>query len=457
MTVYEPSLKNEMKLIFPNMEEKMEQLIQIEGEPKSNEIRKIAAKYIGKGHKTYTPTQVVTQKAAGVYLWNAEGRKLIDFAAGVLVANLGHNHPDFEAAYQKYTADMPRSSYNTFTEQEVYAAKRLIEKLDCPRLQKLLWADSGSAAIIKAMWASQHYQPDKHIIVATRYGFHGKKGLAGDTTGDKSANPNVRFISFPICDYCTLVPEEKKRQEEVCKPIYEAELRKLQEEYPNDIVLLITEPYLGAHGSFHPPKWYHQLLNRWCDENKVTFILDEVQSCYGRTGEMYAFQKYGIEPDIVVLGKGIGNGEPVAVAVGRAEIIDTLNYGEASDTYSGNPRACASILAVLDVYEKVPVVENCRKISPIIETGLNRLKNKFEFVTFVRGEGLVWGLEVKAYKGKSAAEIANECVYRCYLEGLHLMGPLAEKVLRISPPLIISEEVAQEGLQLMYNAFQKMV
>jgi 4-aminobutyrate aminotransferase-like enzyme len=194
---------------------------------------------------------------------------------------------------------------------------------------------------------------------------------------------------------------------------------------------------------------------------------------------MYAFQKYGIEPDIVVLGKGIGNGEPVAVAVGRAEIIDTLNYGEASDTYSGNPRACASILAVLDVYEKVPVVENCRKISPIIEAGLNRLKNDFEFVAFVRGEGLVWGLEVKSYsrknsssflfdqtfsfrkrkslEGRSASEIANECVYRCYKEGLHLMGPLAEKVLRISPPLIISEEVAQEGLQLMYNAFQKMV
>ena len=435
----------------------MEHLIQIEDEPKSNKIRQIAAKYIGKGHKTYTPTLVVTKKAEEEYLWNAEGRRLIDFAAGVLVANLGHNHPDFEAAYQKYIAGMPRSSYNTLTELEAYAAKRLIEKLDCPRLQKLLWADSGSAAIIKSMWAAQHYQPDKHIIVATRYGFHGKKGLAGDTTGEESDNPNVRFISFPTCDYCTLVSEEKKRQEEVCKPIYEAELKKLQQKHPNDIVSLITEPYLGAHGSFHPPKWYHQLLNRWCDENNVTFILDEVQSCYGRTGEMYAFQKYGIEPDIVVLGKGIGNGEPVAVTVGRSEIIDTLDYGEASDTYSGNPRACASILAVLDVYENIPVIKNCQKISPIIEAGLNRLKNDFEFVAFVRGEGLVWGLEVKAYKGKSAAEVANECVYRFYLEGLHLMGPLAEKVLRISPPLIISEEVAQEGLQLMHNAFQKMV
>ncbi len=435
----------------------MKHLIQIEGEPRSNEIRKLATQYIGKGHKTYTPTQLVIKRAEGVYLWNAEGRKLLDFASGVLVANLGHNHPDFEAAYQKYIEGLPRSAYNTLTEQEVYAAKRMIESLDCPRLQKLLWADSGSAAIIKSMWAAQHYQPDKHIMVATRYGFHGKKGLAGDVTGEESDNQNVRFISFPTCDYCDLVPEENKRQEDVCKPIYERELEALRQEYKDGIVLLITEPYLGAKGSFHPPKWYHQLLNRWCDENGVTFILDEVQSCHGRTGEMYAFKKYGIEPDIVVLGKGIGNGEPVAVTVGRAELIDTLDYGEASDTYSGNPRACAAILAVFDTYERVPVVENCRKISSIVETKLNRLKEDFEFVAFVRGEGLVWGLEVQDYKGKTAAEIANECVYQCYLKGLHLMGPLADKVLRISPPLIITEEQAQSGLQLMYQAFEKMV
>lgn len=432
------------------------QLVQHEGEEKSNEVRKLAFQYIGRGHKTYTPTQLVIKKAEGVYLWDAEGRKLLDFAAGVLVANLGHNHPYFEAAFSEYTAGMPRSAYNTLTEVEVLAAKRLIETLDCPRLQKILWADSGSAGIIKAMWAAQHCQPDKHIILATKYGFHGKKGLAGDVTGEETENANVKFISFPMCDYCDLVPEDKKGQEEVCQPIYEKELAELQDKYPNQIVLLITEPYLGAKGSFHPPKWYLQLLNRWCDENGVTFILDEVQACFGRTGEMFSFQKHGVEPDIVVLAKGLGNGEPVCAMVGRAELIDTLDYGVASDTFSGNPRACAAILAVLDTFEKFPVVENCRKVGAIVEAGLNKLKDDCEFVAYVRGEGLVFGLEVQGYKGKTASEIANECVLRCYQEGLHLMGPLADKVLRISPPLVITEEQAQAGVALMYKAFKKI-
>ena len=432
------------------------QPVQHVDEEKSNEVRKLAFQYIGRGHKTYTPTQLVIKKAEGVYLWNAEGRKLIDFASGVLVANLGHNHPYFEEGFRKYTHGLPRNAYNTLTEVEVLAAKRLIEKLDCPRLQKILWADSGSAGIIKAMWAVQHLQPDRHIILATKYGFHGKKGLAGDVTGEESENPNVRFISFPACDYCNLVPESKKGDEKVCKPIYEKELAELQQKYPNQIALLITEPYLGAKGSFHPPKWYLQLLNNWCDENGITFVLDEVQACFGRTGEMFAFQKYGIEPDIIVLAKGLGNGEPVCAVVGREELIDALDYGVASDTFSGNPRACAAILAVLDTSEKFPIVENCKKIGSIVEAGLNKLKEDFEFVTYIRGEGLVFGLEVQGYKSKTASEIANECVLQCYREGLHLMGPLADKVLRISPPLIITEEQAKAGLQLMYNAFEKI-
>jgi 4-aminobutyrate aminotransferase-like enzyme len=306
------------------------------------------------------------------------------------------------------------------------------------------------------MWCALHAQPKKHMMLATRYGFHGKKGLAGDTTGTESKNPDVRFISFPMCDYCDKVPQDKKGQEQYCKHFYQDELDALWKQHPDDIALLITEPYLGAKGSFHPPKWYHQLLNVWCDAHQVSFILDEVQACYGRTGEMYAYQKYGIKPDLVVLGKGVGNGEPVAVTVGRAVLIDSLDYGEGSDTYSGNPHACAAVLAALDVYETTPVVENCRKMGALMEAGLRKLQEDFEFVAFVRGEGLVFGVDMRSYKGRPAAEIANQCVLEAYKLGLHIMGPLADKILRISPPLTITEAQVKEGLQLLRKAFEQV-
>ena len=429
--------------------------IQLENEPKSNDIRKLAAQFIPKGHKTYTPTQLVIEKAQGVYLWNPEKCRFIDFASGVLVANLGHNHPYFEERFTHYTEGISRTAYNTLTELEVRAAQRLIENLDSDKMQHVLWADSGSTGIIKAMWAAQHHQPDKHIILATQYGFHGKKGLAGDVTGEKSPNPDVRWLSVPMVadNRHHNLPEWSP---ELWSPKIAAELAGLKSEYPNQICMLVTEPYLGAKGSFHPPKWYLRQLNDWCNENDVVFILDEVQSCHGRTGEMYAFQTYGLDPDLVVLGKGIGNGEPGAVVAGRADILDSLDYGDASDTYSGNPRACAAVLAALDTFDKFPIIENCREMAVVVEEGLLGLTDHFEFATHVRGEGLVWGLEVGSYAGKTADAIANECVLQCYLHGLHLMGPLAGNVLRVSPPLTISESEAKEGLGLMHKAFERI-
>lgn len=433
-----------------------EQLVQVEGELHSNQIRRSAVKLIARGHKTYTPAQPVISRADGVYLWTAEGAKLLDFTSGVLVANLGHNNRHFEERYREYCEDTPRNAYNAFTPLEVQAAERLIAHLNSPKLNRVMWAATGSEGIIKAMWCAQHRHPHRPVILATRGGFHGKKGLAGDVTGESSPNPNVRLISFPLCDYCQEVEPERRGLEDTCRYKYEKELERLQEEFPDKICLLVTEPYLGSKGSFHPPSWYLQLLGRWCEENDVPFIIDEVQSCMGRTGEMYAFQKHGLNPDVVVLGKGIGNGEPGSVVVGRDDLIQSLDYGEGSDTFSGNPRACAAILAVLDTFETFPVLENCRALSQVIAEGLNSLQEEFDFVRFVRGEGLVWGVEMED------DDIANEAVRRCYLQyksgglGLHLMGPLVGKVLRVSPPLVIKPEEAKTGLELMRKTFAEI-
>jgi len=419
----------------------MSGLIQHEGEPRGNAVRKRLDAVSGRGLRTYTPTQIVVEKAEGVWLYTVDGRKLIDFTSGVLVENLGHAHKKFQELAAKYLGDLPWNAYNMMSELEAQASERLIASMSGnPNAQKLLWAASGSEGIQKAMWAALHIHPDRPIILATRKGFHGKKGLAGDVTGEKSANPNVRFISFPMY-------EEKPQS------FYQAELDALAREFPGKIALLITEPYLGAAGSFHPPKWYHQMLEAWCRKHDVVFILDEVQSCHGRTGNMYAYQSYGVQPDLVVLGKGLANGEPAAAVVGRADLIDSLKYGEASDTFSGN-RACAAVCATFDVFESEGIVAHCQAVAPIMRAKLEELVERFSFVKCVRGEGLVYGLEI------DTPERANRCVLETYRgvggTGVHFLGPLADKVLRVSPPLIITEAELDHAFKIIETALARM-
>jgi acetylornithine/succinyldiaminopimelate/putrescine aminotransferase len=161
---------------------------------------------------------------------------------------------------------------------------------------------------------------------------------------------------------------------------------------------------------------------------------------------------------MVVLGKGLGNGVPVAAAVGRADLFAALDYGEGSDTWSANPLCCAAVLATLDEFAARDVLGPCRRASAIIEEGLEGLK-KLPFVANVRGEkgGMVWGVEMNDHAGRSAADWANAAVLACYRgepgqpagDGIHILGPLARKVLRIAPPLVITETEAREAMALM--------
>ncbi|MBN8626249.1 MAG: aminotransferase class III-fold pyridoxal phosphate-dependent enzyme, partial [Planctomycetes bacterium] len=213
-------------------------------------------------------------------------------------------------------------------------------------------------------------------------------------------------------------------------------------------------------GSFHPQKEYMQLLERFCREHDILLIFDEVQANFGRTGQLFAFTHYGIEPDIVVLGKGLGNGVAVSAAVGRADLYANMNYGEGSDTWSGNPLSSAAVLATLDEFEATNVVEQGRKLAEVIEAALVRL-SKLPAVAHVRGEGTVWGIECAALGTGTAADTANACVKACYLgddqgRAIHLLGPLAGKVIRVSPPLTMPLAEAKDYLDAMYEIFAQV-
>jgi 4-aminobutyrate aminotransferase-like enzyme len=243
---------------------------------------------------------------------------------------------------------------------------------------------------------------------------------------------------------------------------YRRELEALRYQFGRRLGVLITEPYLGGGGSYHPPREYLQLLQRFCRDNDMVFVLDEVQSNFGRTGNLFAFESYSLEPDVVVLGKGLGNGVPVAAAVGRADLFTGMDYGEGSDTWSANPLSCAAVLATLDEFAARDVLEQCRRSSAVLEAGLAPLK-ELPFVAHVRGErgGMVWGVEMGDHAGRAAPEWASEAVLACYrgdgTDGIHLLGPLARKVLRIAPPLIITEEQARAATELMYRLLAALV
>jgi 4-aminobutyrate aminotransferase-like enzyme len=354
---------------------------------------------------------------------------------------------------------MPLTAYNAVTPIETQASQRLAELLQerpgGKQLEQVMWAASGSEAVQKALWAALARDRNRDVILATRFGFHGKKGLAGAVTGseiDRDRDPRVRFIGFPMqeCADVTL------RDRPLDPTPYRQELESLKTQFGRRLAVLITEPYLGGGGSYHPPKAYLQMLQAFCRENDLVFILDEVQSNFGRTGDLFAFETYGLEPDVVVLGKGLGNGVPVAAAVGQNLLFSVLDYGEGSDTWSANPLCCAAVLATLDEFAQADILGQCRRASALLEEGLLRLK-QFPFIAAVRGEkgGMVWGVETCEHAGRSAADWANAVVLACYRGegdlGIHLLGPLAKKVIRIAPPLVLTEQEARQAAELMHR------
>lgn len=422
--------------------------------------------------RTYTPSLAVLAKSAGCYHWTPEGRMLADFTSGVLVANLGHNPTrwwqrvlgylgldNFEED-SEFTHAAPLTAYNAITEIEMEATERLIASLQGQtggaRCEQVLWAASGSEAIQKALWAALDRRTGEDIILATRYGFHGKKGLAGAVTGsekDKERDPRVRFLSFPMQECINL----QRRNQPLDLAPYANELEALKQELGSRICALITEPYLGGGGSYHPQPEYLQLLEKFCRDNDIVLIFDEVQANFGRTGQMYAFTHYGIEPDIVVLGKGLGNGVAVSAAAGRADLFANMHYGEASDTWSANPLSSAAVLATLDEFEETDVMAQARDLAEVIEIGLTRL-GELEAVANIRGEGVVWGIECAPLGQHSAADVANACVEACYMgdsqgRAIHLLGALAGKVIRVSPPLVMELDEARDYLDAMYEIF----
>ncbi len=424
---------------------------------KTKELLEISKKYEPSCLNWQAP--VVWDHAKGAEIWDVDGKHYIDWTSGVLVANVGHAHPALAEALAKQ-ANRLLNPFDFPTPERILLTKRLVE-LFPPHLDKAFFVTTGSEATDAAIRMAKRYS-GKFEILSFWGGFHGRTygpmSVAGSQKIKKGFGPTVPGTIFSPYPYCYRCPFGKTFPD--CDMYCLKFLDKVIEvESTGDLGALIIEPYQGAAGFIFPPDGFLKRLENWAKERDLVFILDEVQSSYGRTGTMWAFEHENLKPNIVTLGKGIGSGVPIAAVVTESKIVNSLGTGEMSSTLGGNPLSCAGALAVLDIMEKEKLVERAKNLGGYLKERLVDLKKKYNFIGDVRGRGMVYGIEfVKDKDSKEPApELTKEIVLKCVESGL-MVGKvgLYGNVLRVAPPLVIEKELIDKSVEIFDSVLSKI-
>ncbi len=395
---------------------------------------------------------IVWKSANGVVVEDVDGNTYIDFTSGVLVTNVGHSHPAHVRAIQEQAADL-LNCYDFRTVQRVTLAKKLVE-ISPPHLDKAFLLTSGAEVIEACLRVARRYT-GKHEVISFYGAFHGRTYGAlsiGGMPGPKRAYgpklPGTILIPYPN-------PYRRPfggTDEECVDRLFEFLDLTVAAESTGDIAAVIVEPYQGTAGFVFPPAGFNKRLEEWAHSRGVLFILDEVQSSFGRTGKMFAMEWEHLTPDLVALGKGIGSGVPTAGMLATSEVLSCLGPGEMSSTTGGNPLSCAAALAVIEILEKEKLPENAMKMGDYILNRFREFQPSCKILGDVRGRGLVMGLEI--VKDQQTKEPAPELAAQIVLAGCQngvLLGKLGfyGNVIRIAPPLVINEKEAAEAVDII--------
>ncbi len=421
--------------------------------PKAREYLDDAEKYEPNSMSDQVP--IVWKKATGVWIEDVDGNTFLDFTSGVLVTNVGHSHPKL-VEEMRDQADKVINCYDFVNEYRPKLAKKLV-KITPPNLDKAFILTTGSEVTEAAIKLARKYT-GRYEIIAFQGAFHGRtygalsmggKRSGAGTRGFGPFLPGIVLAPFAFCYRCVF---DKTYPECDC---YCADYLDwlVETETENNIAAVITETYQGGAGSIIPPlKWYKK-LEAWCKEKDILLIIDEVQASFGRTGKMFCFEHYGITPNLLCLGKGISSTVPLSALVGESRIMDVLSPGTMSSTHGGNALCSRMALKNIEIIEEENLVENAAKLGDYMMTRFKKMEKEIECLGEARGMGLAIGLEiVKSKRTKEPdPERAKEIVQRCYERGLLLIAPIGlyGNVLRISPPLVITEEEAKLGLDIL--------
>lgn len=395
----------------------------------------------------------VWKNAKGAVVEDVDGNMFVDFTSGVLVTNVGHCHPKHVAAVQAQAAEV-MNSYDFVNPWRAQLAKKLVE-ITAPNLDKAFILSTGAEATESAIKVARRYT-GKYEIIAFHGAFHGRTYMAMSLGGKQGVKrhfgpmvPGIHHAPFCYCYRCTF---DQKYPD--CNFTCLKYLDHLWEtQTSGSVAALITESYQGGAGSIIPPDDYMQRLKKWCEDRGILFILDEVQSSFGRTGKMFAYEHWGIQPNLLCLGKGIGSGVPISALVGESRILDTLEPGSMSSTNGGNPLCSRAALTSIEIMEEENLVAKSADLGNKMLARLNDMMKKYEMIGDVRSMGLVAGIEIVTDKVSKTPDAAatRKIVQEAFKRGLIMIAPIGfhGNVIRIAPPLVIGDELLTKALDIM--------
>ena len=375
---------------------------------------------------TYNRFPVMFDHGEGCYLYDTEGKKYLDFAAGIAVNALGYHYPGYDEALKAQIDKLTHISNLYYNEPMSNAGEKLIK---ASGLCKAFFTNSGTEAIEGALKAARKYaytkygkESQKYEIIAMNHSFHGRSMGALSVTGTEHYRepfePLIGGVKF--ADFNNLDSVKAQITDKTCA--------------------IITEVVQGEGGIYPAQKEFLEGLRALCDEKDIILIFDEIQCGMGRTGYYFAWQAYGVKPDVMTCAKALGCGVPVgAFVLGEKAAAASLVPGDHGTTYGGNPFVCAAVSKVFDIFEKDSILDNVQKLTPYLEEKLDALVDKYPIVAARRGKGFMQGLVIK--------EVTVGSIVTKALQNGLLVISAGSDVLRLVPPLVITKENIDEMIE----------
>lgn len=378
---------------------------------------------------TYGRLPMALVEGSGVRVWDAEGKKYLDFLSGIAVNALGHCPPQVSEAIAEQAKHLIHCSNLYWIEPQVKLAKVLVKNSVA---DKVFFCNSGAEANEAAIklarkYAKHRYGPEKVEIITAHNSFHGRTMGAITATGQPKYQEDFKPLvpGFKYVPYDDIAALEKAISDSTCA--------------------VMLEPIQGESGVRVPSQDYLLKVQELCKAKGVLLILDEVQTGAGRTGKPWAYEHFGVEPDIFTSAKGLGGGFPIGAMLAKDEVAQYFQPGDHASTFGGNPLACAAALATIETLINQDVLANVEKVGAYLEDKLKSLAHKFPFITEIRGKGLMLGAQLDR-EGK-------DIVARCLDKGL-LINCANGNVLRFVPPLNITELHVDEAVSILKEVLE---
>jgi len=400
-------------------------------------------RYVARG--VSTPTLVVA-RAEGARVWDVDGREFLDFAGGIACQNLGHGPSAVVAAIHEQVDRYLHQCFMVGTyEPYVELCRRLDELWPGDAATKSILVNSGAEAIENAVKIARAATGRPAVVVFDR-AFHGRTSLTMAMTAKLVYKQGFGPLPADVYRAAAPYPYRGISTEDALASL---ELLFQQDVDPKSVACVVLEPVQGEGGFIPMPPEFVQPLRRLCDEHGILYVDDEVQSGCGRTGTMWAIEQLGIRPDLLVSGKTLGGGLPLAAVTGRAEVMDAVHVGGLGGTFGGNPVACAAALAVLDELTAPGSAERAEHVGTLLRARLEEIAGRQAIVGEVRGLGPMLALELR----EPTPDAAKATSAAAFEKGLLLLScGLDGNVIRLLPPLTASDEELERGLDLLEEA-----